>query len=179
MPLYKKILFIGLVLLSAIAFINGNKVDTHMQLKKGDKIPHFTLKDQNNNDFSIQDYLGKPMVIYFYPKDDTPGCTKEACLFRDQFESFSDKEVLVVGISSDNVASHKAFQEKYKLPFTLLADVDKNVRKAFGVKNSTFGLLPGRVTFVVDAKGIILYVFESQFKAEKHIEKALEIIQKL
>jgi len=179
MPVYKKILFVGLVIITLIAVLNSVKTQANMSLKKGNKIPNFTLKDQDNKDFSIDNYIGNPMVIYFYPKDDTPGCIKEACSFRDQYEAFINKNVLVVGISSDSVVSHKKFSNKYNLPFKLLADTNKEVRKAFGVKKSTLGLIPGRVTFIVDSKGIIQYVFESQFKAEKHIEKALEIIKKL
>ena len=127
-----------------------------MNLKVGDKVPIFTLLDQSGNDFDINNLIGKKaMVIYFYPKDDTPGCVKEACSFRDEYEAFTDKDVAVIGISADNVASHKKFAEKYQLPYTLLSDTDKKVRKLFEVKNTLLGILPGRVTFVVDKEGII------------------------
>jgi peroxiredoxin Q/BCP len=115
-------------------------------------------------------------VIYFYPKDDTPGCTKEACSFRDSYEEFTDRNVKVIGISADDVESHSNFAKKYNLPFTLLADVDNEVRNLFGVKGNVFGLIPGRVTYVVDKTGVIIYVFQSQLKAERHITEALQAL---
>ena len=118
------------------------------------------------------------MVIYFYPKDDTPGCTKQACKFRDEFEKFKDLEVTVIGISADNVASHKRFEEKYNLPFVLLADVNNEVRKLFGVSKSMI-FLPGRVTYVIDKNGVVQYIFNSQFKTEEHIENALKKLKSL
>ncbi len=149
-------------------------------LQVGDKIPSFSLQDQNDTPFSIEDYKGKQsLVIYFYPMDDTPGCTKQACSFRDAFEEFTDLNVKVIGISSDSVKKHKAFEEKHQLPFTLLADINKKVRRKFGVKGSLLGLLPGRVTFVIDDKGIVQYVFDSQFQSEKHITNAIKILKNL
>jgi peroxiredoxin Q/BCP len=143
-------------------------------LTVGDKIPEFSLPDQNGDQFRISDYLGRqPMVIYFYPKDDTPGCTKEACSFRDSYEEFTDRDVKVIGISADDVESHKNFAQKYNLPFTLLADTRNEVRKLFGVRSNMLGLIPGRVTYVVNAEGLIIYIFESQLKATKHISEAL------
>jgi peroxiredoxin Q/BCP len=112
-------------------------------------------------------------VIYFYPKDDTPGCTKEACSFRDSYEEFTDRNVKVIGISADDVESHKNFAKKYNLPFTLLADTKNEVRKLFGVKSNMLGLIPGRVTYVVNTGGEIIYIFDSQLKATKHISEAL------
>ncbi|MCL4135909.1 UNVERIFIED_CONTAM: hypothetical protein GTU68_021234 [Idotea baltica] len=145
-----------------------------MKLKIGDQVPEFSLKDQNNKSVDITNFIGKnPMVIYFYPKDDTPGCTKEACKFRDEFEAFTDLEVKVIGISADDVESHKNFADKYRLPFTLLADTENKVRKLFGVPKSMLGLVPGRVTYVVNNKGTIIHIFNSQFGAEKHITEAL------
>ncbi|RPD98637.1 peroxiredoxin [Aureibaculum marinum] len=145
-----------------------------MKIEVGSTVPRFSLKDQHNNTINIDDYIGKnAMVIYFYPKDDTPGCTKEACKFRDEYEAFTDLNVKVFGISADDVKSHKKFAEKYNLPFSLLADTDNKVRDLFGVPKSMLGLLPGRVTYVVDKKGIIIHIFNSQFGAEKHISEAL------
>ena len=117
------------------------------------------------------------MVIYFYPKDDTPGCTKEACSFRDSYEEFTDKNIKVIGISADDVESHRNFAEKYNLPFTLLADTDNKVRNLFGVKANMFGLIPGRVTYVVDKKGEIIFMYDSQFKASSHIEESIKAIE--
>jgi len=148
-------------------------------LKTGDKIPDFKAKDTNGKDFDSQKIVGqKPLVIYFYPKDNTPGCTAEACSFRDQYEDFTDLGAEVIGISSDSVASHQKFTKQYQLPFILLSDHDKKIRTLFGVKPNLFGLLSGRVTYVADKNGIIQMIFDSMM-ATKHIPKALEAIKKL
>jgi peroxiredoxin Q/BCP len=150
-----------------------------MTLHPGDQAPAFTLSDQDGNTFSLADALELDQVwrvVYFYPKDDTPGCTAESCSFRDSFESFTDIGATVIGISSDSVESHKAFATKNQLPFTLLADPKGQVRKAWGVKK-TLGLLPGRVTFVLDPEGVVRHVFSSQMKPTAHIEEALGVIR--
>ncbi|OIV43144.1 peroxiredoxin [Flavobacterium johnsoniae] len=150
-----------------------------MSLKIGDIVPNFTAKDSHGDVFESQSVLGrKPLVIYFYPKDNTPGCTTEACSFRDQYEDFKDLGAEVIGVSSDSVKSHHKFANKYKLPFILLSDQDKRLRHLFGVKNNLFGLLPGRVTYIIDRNGVVIYIFDSM-NAEKHISKALEIIKEL
>lgn len=150
-----------------------------MELKVGDKIPNFKAKDTNGNDFDSQEIIGqKPLVIYFYPKDNTPGCTVQACSFRDQYEDFKDLGAEVIGISSDSVASHQKFTQQYRLPFILLSDSDKKLRKLFGVPSNLFGLLPGRVTYVADKTGTVIMIFNSM-KAKNHIPKALEAIRKL
>ena len=150
-----------------------------MALQVGDKIPKFTAKDNKGNDFDSDSIIGKkPVVIYFYPKDNTPGCTAQACSFRDQYEDFKDLGAEVIGISSDSIASHEKFIHKYQLPFILLSDSDKKIRTLFGVKSDLFGLLPGRVTYVVDKNGIIQLIFDSM-NATNHIPKALDVIQKL
>jgi len=146
-------------------------------LEVGDQVPLFSLKDQFGKTFDIKDYIGKtPMVIYFYPKDDTPGCTKEACSFRDSYEEFTDRNIEVIGISADDVDSHKNFADKYNLPFTLLSDIDNNARDLFGVKSNMLGLIPGRVTYVINESGTVIFIYDSQFKATKHIEEALKAI---
>jgi thioredoxin-dependent peroxiredoxin len=150
-----------------------------MALKVGDKIPNFIAKDTFGNDFNSQNSVGqKPVVIYFYPMDNTPGCTAQACSFRDQYEDFTDLGAEVIGISSDSQKSHENFASKYKLPFVLLSDTDKKIRKLFGVPTGMFGLLPGRVTYVADKNGIIKMIFDSMM-ATKHIPKALEAVKKL
>jgi peroxiredoxin Q/BCP len=150
-----------------------------MVIGEGDKIPNFTAKDSEGNDFNSKDVLGKkPLVIYFYPKDNTPGCTAQACSFRDQYEDFKELGAEVIGISSDSVVSHQQFTEKYRLPFLLLSDTDKKIRKLFGVPAGLFGILPGRVTYVVDKTGTVIMVFDSMM-ATKHIPKALEAIKKM
>lgn len=150
-----------------------------MELKVGDKIPNFRAKDTNGNDFDSQEIIGqKPLVIYFYPKDNTPGCTVQACSFRDQYEDFKDLGAEVIGISSDSIASHQKFTQQYKLPFILLSDSDKKIRTLFGVPSGLFGILPGRVTYVADKTGTIIMVFDSMM-AKRHIPKALDAIRKL
>lgn len=146
----------------------------------GSKIPDFSSVNQDGEIFSISSVLGKKnLVIYFYPKDDSPGCTKEACSFRDQFEVFADADALIIGVSSQSVKSHKEFAEKYRLKYTLLSDEDEKLRKLFGVPTSLFGLLPGRVTYVVNKEGIIVYVFNSQIKAIQHVDEALKILKEM
>ncbi|WP_246008212.1 peroxiredoxin [Chitinophaga lutea] len=148
------------------------------QLTTGSKVPDFELKDQDGKNFKLSDALAKgPVVVYFYPKDDTPGCTKEACSFRDSFEQFKDEGVQVVGISADDVASHKKFAEKYKLPFTLLSDTNNKVRKLFGVPKSM--MLPGRVTYVLNKNGVVVHQFNSLTQATQHVEEAMAAIKKL
>lgn len=150
-----------------------------MSLKIGDIVPNFTAKDNHNEIFESKSVLGrKPVVIYFYPKDNTPGCTTEACRFRDQYEDFKDLGAEVIGISADSVSSHNAFADKFQLPFILLSDEDKKLRHLFGVRNNLFGLLPGRVTYVIDKNGVVIYIFDS-INAGKHIPKALQIIREL
>ncbi len=149
-----------------------------MALKVGDKLPIFLAKDTNGNLFNSQDYIGKqPLVIYFYPKDDTPGCTAQACSFRDNYQEFKDLGAEVIGISSDTVTSHLKFKSKFNLPFILLSDNDKKLRKLFGVQNSLF-IIPGRETFVIDKQGIVIMVFNSM-SSEIHITKALKVLKKL
>lgn len=149
-----------------------------MTLKIGDKAPLFNAVDGNGIAFDSKSIIGKkPVVIYFYPKDNTPGCTAQACGFRDAYEDFVDFGAEVIGISSDTVNSHKKFTKQFKLPFILLSDSDKKIRKIFGVPNQLFGLLPGRVTYIVNKKGIITMIFDSVM-ATKHISIALESLKK-
>ena len=148
-----------------------------MALKVGDKLPDFKAKDTNGNLFDSQDYIGKQaLVIYFYPKDDTPGCTTQACSFRDNYQNFKDLGAEVIGISSDSVQSHLKFKSKFNLPYILLSDNDKKLRKLFGVENNLL-IIPGRETFVADKNGIIKMKFNSM-SANIHIEKALQILKK-
>lgn len=150
-----------------------------MSIEKGEKVPDFELKDQDGKVFKSTDIIGKrPAVIYFYPKDFTPGCTKEACNFRDSYEDFKEAGAEVIGISNDSEKSHSKFSKKYKLPFVLLSDVNGRVRKKFGIKKSLLGLVPGRETFVVNAEGKIIFKFNS-LDASKHLSKALNAIKKI
>src|SRR5262245_10594786 len=148
-------------------------------LAAGDKAPDFTLNDQHGKAVSLKDFRSrKNVVVYFYPKDDTPGCTKESCSFRDQYTAFTDAGAEVLGISGDSESSHSAFAAKYKLPFPLLADTSGSVRKAFGVPKS-LGLLPGRVTYVIDKQGVIRHAFNSQLNPTKHVSEAIEVLKTL
>jgi thioredoxin-dependent peroxiredoxin len=150
-----------------------------MALKVGDRVPHFIAKDDKGQEFdSSAVFEKKPLVIYFYPKDDTPGCTAQACSFRDQYEEFVDLGAEVIGVSGDSASSHEKFAKRYKLPFILLSDENQKIRKLFGVPRGLLGLLPGRVTYVVDQKGIIRYVFDSMI-AKNHMPNALKVIKKL
>ena len=145
----------------------------------GQSAPDFELTDAQGKRVRLADFRGKrAVVLYFYPKDDTPGCTKEACSFRDSYESFKEAGAEVIGVSSDSEASHGKFASKYKLPFTLLADKSGAVRKQYGVP-ATLGLLPGRVTFVIDREGIVRHVFNSQLQATRHVDEALSVLQRL
>ena len=147
-----------------------------MALKIGDKIPTFTSIDSKGDSFDIIEYIGKPLVIYFYPKDDTPGCTIQACTFRDKYDDFKALGAEVIGISSDSLKSHQKFASRYKLPFILLSDFDKKIRTQFGVPNDFLGLIPGRATYVIDKKGVVQLIFDST-SAKIHIEKALDILK--
>ena len=148
------------------------------EIKIGSVIPSFTLPDQIGNVFDINSVIGqKNLVIYFYPKDDSPGCTKEACSFQDQFEVFKEADAVIIGISGQSVESHKEFALKHRLTFTLLSDEGNKIRKQFGVPTNFLGLLPGRVTYVADKTGKVIYIFNSQTQATKHVDEALRILK--
>lgn len=149
-----------------------------MAVKVGDVAPDFTLPSQAGTSVSLKDLRGKCVVLYFYPKDDTPGCTKESCAFRDQYEVFQDAGAEVIGVSADSPESHQKFAAKYQLPFTLLSDTGNQVRKLYGVP-ATLGLLPGRVTYIVDQQGVVQHIFNSQFNFQGHVEESLKTLQQL
>ena len=177
-----RVFTICLILILAACYPSYTEGEENSAMKKievGDRIPSFTLLDQDGESFAIDDVIGAPLVIYFYPKDDTPGCTKEACSFRDQFEVFQEANARVIGISSDSPETHREFADKHRLPFTLLSDEDKSVRKAFGVPGNLFGLIPGRVTYIVDGKGIVRHLFNSQSQTEKHVSESLNVLKTL
>jgi peroxiredoxin Q/BCP len=149
------------------------------EITKGTVAPDFELPDQNGRIVRLSQFLGKrPVVVYFYPKDDTSGCTAEACKFRDDSPGFEAAEAKIIGISDDSSESHSRFAAKYKLPFTLLSDKGGNVRKLYGVKK-TLGIIPGRVTFVIDREGVVRHVFSSQMNAAQHVTEALEALKSL
>jgi peroxiredoxin Q/BCP len=142
----------------------------------GAKAPDFALPSQSGERVRLGDFLGKPVVLFFYPKDNTLGCTKEVCAFREDFEEFGKLDAEVIGISSDSVESHRAFADKHDLPFALLSDEGGKVRKLYGVPN-TLGLFPGRVTYVVDEAGVVRYVFSSQLGVERHVQEAIDALR--
>lgn len=142
----------------------------------GDRAPDFTAPKGGGGDFHLGDLLGrKAVVLYFYPKDDTPGCTAEACGFRDNRAAFSEAGAEVVGVSADSVASHVRFAEKYNLPFMLVSDTDGVVRGLYGV--SPKGPLPTRATFVIDAQGVVRSVLSSLPSAPQHVDRALAALR--
>jgi thioredoxin-dependent peroxiredoxin len=145
----------------------------------GDKAPDFTLTSQSGDQVRLQDRLGdRVVVLYFYPKDNTSGCTAEACAFRDSHETFTDAGAEVIGISSDSTDKHAAFAGRHNLPFTLLSDRGGRVRKSYGVP-SVLGVIPGRVTYVIDRTGTVRHVFSSMTNIDQHVNDALEVVRKL
>lgn len=183
---YKKfrnfyLFYLTIYILLFIAYLIFDKNSEKMEkLDVGSSVPKFELKDQNGKLFNLETVLSKKnLVIYFYPKDDSPGCTKEACSFRDQFEVFADADALIIGISAQSVESHLEFAKKHRLNFTLLSDHGNKVRKLFGVPANFFGLIPGRVTYVINKERKVVYLFNSQTQAEKHVDEALRILQEL
>ncbi len=146
-------------------------------VKVGDPAPEFALKSQEGEVVKLSDLIARgPAVVYFYPKDNTPGCTAEAGAFRDSYAKFGELGAEVVGISSDSVDSHKGFASDCRLPFKILSDADGAVRKRYGVPSS-MGFIPGRVTYVVDRGGVVRYVFSSQMHATRHVEEALKSLR--
>ncbi len=144
----------------------------------GDAAPKFRLQNRDGQFISLDDFVGTKLVVYFYPRDFTRGCTAEACSFRDSYYSFKQLGAEVIGISDDSQSSHRDFADHHKLPFILLSDPDGSVRKSYGVKK-TLGLFPGRVSFVIDKKGIIRHIFSSQVRATAHVGEALNILKTL
>jgi thioredoxin-dependent peroxiredoxin len=150
-----------------------------VSVKVGDHAPDFTLPSQMGDSVTLSEYFGKKnIVLYFYPKDETAGCTKEACAFRDSYTVFTELGAEVLGVSGQSVASHKSFATHYGLPFLLLADVGDKVRKLYGVP-STMSIIPGRVTYIIDKRGVVRHIFNSQTQPEKHIQEATEALEKL
>jgi peroxiredoxin Q/BCP len=163
-------------LLAAICIGVTSSVKAQKHLQKGDKVPLFSLTDQNGKTFNIANETGKhKLVIYFYPKDESMVCTKEACAFRDMFDDFAKAGAVVIGINGGTVASHKAFAGHYKLPFTLLSDPGDKVYKMFGVKNKFF--MSGRETFIVDLSGTIVYTHAAMLQGKAHADDALAALK--
>ena len=148
-------------------------------IQVGDKAPDFTLPSQSGEQVRLSDRLGERIVVlYFYPKDETVGCTKEACAFRDSYEVFAEAGAEVIGVSSDSVDKHAAFAGHHELPFTLLSDKGGAVRKSYGVP-AALGVIPGRVTYVIDRAGNVRHVFNSMTNIGGHVDDALTVVKQL
>ncbi len=176
---YRTYLMVYLLLFTAYTtFGNSTSKEYNMKIKEGSIIPDIELHDQNGKIFNLKEKTkGKNVVLFFYPKDDTPGCTAQACSFRDQYQDFTDANAVVIGISGQSVESHKNFAIKYGLNYTLLSDEGHKTRKKFGVPADFFGLLQGRVTYVINKENKVIYIFNSQTKVEEHVKNTLEILK--
>lgn len=149
------------------------------KVKADDKAPDFTLQAHTGTEFTLSNFLGKKnVVLYFYPEDESPGCTKEACAFRDSYEYFKDLGAEVVGVNAGSIESHKRFASHHNLPFILLSDKGNAVRELYGVP-STLGIIPGRVTYIIDKTGTIRHIFSSQLQSEKHVTEALNVLKQI
>jgi len=149
------------------------------RIEVGDPAPDIQMETHRGDMISLADYKGSnPVVLFFYPKDGTPVCTKEACAFRDAHEIFAIADAVIIGVSGDTIERHRSFAESHDLPYVLVSDTDGQVRKAFGVKR-TMGIMPGRVTYVIDREGIVQHVFRAAFAADRHVGEALDSIRKL
>jgi thioredoxin-dependent peroxiredoxin len=145
-------------------------------LTRGDHIPDVPLVNADGSTVLLGSLIDRPLVLFFYPKDNTPGCTAEVCAFRDDYEAFVEAGADVIGVSSDDNQSHANFRERHRLPYRLMSDPGGAARKAFGIPK-TLGILPGRATFVINRQGTILYAFNSQFAPERHVKNALEALR--
>jgi peroxiredoxin Q/BCP len=149
-------------------------------MRVGDRVPSFELPDQTGALVRFADELGKgPVVLFFYPKDETPVCTAEACSFRDANDEFVAAGAVVLGISSDSVASHKRFADKHKLTYRLLADVGGVVRKQLQVPRGMLGLSEGRVTYILDSAGVVQHLHAATLQAQAHVDEALAVVKRL
>ena len=149
------------------------------QINVGDRAPDFRLPALRGGEVALSDFRGKKnVVLFFYPRDASPGCTVEACTFRDAYEDFVDAGAEVIGISSDSVDDHAAFAESHRLPMQLVSDTGGKVRAAYGVR-STLGLIPGRETFIIDKEGIVRHVFRSQIRVKTHVAESLAVLHAL
>jgi thioredoxin-dependent peroxiredoxin len=150
-------------------------------LNEGDIAPDFTTKDQSGKEVKLSDFRGQRVVLYFYPKDDTPGCTKEACSLRDSYDIFTEKDIKVLGVSNDDEASHQKFISKFSLPFDLLADTEKEIVNAYGVygEKNMYGkkyMGINRTTFLIDEEGKIKKIFK-KVNVDEHADEVLKAFE--
>lgn len=148
-------------------------------IQQGDQAPDLTLNGQDGKPIALAEYRGRNVVVlFFYPSDGTPVCTREACAFRDAYEEFVRAGAVVIGVSSDSIESHRDFAARHELPFMLASDPNGAAREAFGVPKTMF-VMPGRVTYVIDREGVVRLVFNAQMQADRHVAEALKAVQKL
>jgi peroxiredoxin Q/BCP len=148
-------------------------------LAPGDRAPLIALQDAQGQERRSDQLAGQTLVLFFYPKDDTPGCTMEACAFRDSLADFQALGAQVWGVSGDDAASHQRFAARHQLPFPLLVDTGNTLRRAYGVPNALLGFMPGRVTFVIDGEGVIRHVFNNLLDGPAHRREALEAVRRI
>jgi peroxiredoxin Q/BCP len=149
------------------------------KVKVGENAPDFTLQNQDGTPVSLSDFKAKNnVVLFFYPKDFSPGCIKQVCSFRDSYEDFTEHGAVVLGVSSDSIASHKQFLDAHGLPFTLLSDPQGTIRSLYGATKA-FGLVPGRYTFIIDRTGKVRHIFTSETNMQKHIDEALRVLREI
>jgi peroxiredoxin Q/BCP len=147
-------------------------------IQVGDRAPDFTTTTTDGRTLRLSDFLGRrAVVLFFYPKDGTPVCTKEACAFRDSYERFAEAGAEVIGVSADSDEKHREFAAEHRLPFPLVSDTGGALRKAFGVPRPLLGLLPGRATYVIDKQGTVRLTFSALFASDEHVRQALEAVQ--
>ena len=159
--------------------ITGAAPQAKMKLVVGDKAPDFVLPDQSGRPIHFADLIGKgAVVLFFYPKDHSAGCTAEVCGFRDSYEAFKEVGAKVIGISADSTESHERFVQRHHLPFILLSDADGVVQKQYGVEK-TFGILSARVTYIIDKQGVVRHIFVSQIQAPRHVEEAKKTLREI
>lgn len=154
-------------------------MEVSAKIKEGDKAPDFALLNQDGKEVKLSDHLGKNIVLYFYPKDDTGICRKQACAFRDSYDVFTDAGAVVLGVSQDSVESHKEFAKKRHLPFDVLSDTDNKVAASYDVKKFLGMIMLGRVTFVIDKEGTVQYRFSKLLEGQGHVDKALKVLESL
>jgi len=162
-----------------IAFAATWAIGVFVPVQVGDKAPDFTLPSQMGDNVTLSEYFGKKsVVLFFYPKDESRGCTREACAFRDSYDIFVTLGAEVLGVSGQSVDSHRSFASHHGLPFLLLSDAGDKVRRLYGVP-ATLGFIPGRVTYIIDKKGVVRHIFNSQSQLEKHVEEAKRVLEQL
>lgn len=149
------------------------------EIKVGDSLPSFSLKNQRGEWIDSNDWKNSPVVVYFYPSDFTRVCTAQACFFKDSYKDFEQFNARVIGISPDSVISHRQFATRYELPFDLLSDNHNTVSSLFGVPRGLLGMVSGRVTYVFDAQGKLVFRYQAEIKAKEHVWKALEVLKKI